>query len=253
MSIGVIPISAYFKMQDLALAKDPLPRHHKLVRKNLELFDVNSYSGQATLNPFELSKQLIFHYKETNAQVKAVQQQLQRRVEVLKHHNMAVFVGSGNDAEEIRSLEHGLGGKPFPEEMHRNALHVPGVISVGASEWDGTLTSYSNHYEGVRYTAPMPWRKYGYGGSPVAGTSFSTPQVAAAGAYLLKEKQYTVDEMLHYLDAIGKPMETKVNGVAYPYTFLPFDKPMLDELKNAPRKMRCDAKEAPRIKPTKDK
>jgi hypothetical protein len=231
ISMGGNWVAPQIAMLKSVLPESPLPQSDEFVRNNPELFYINPVTSLAELYPqqvFETSKVFI---KENKGALQKSESHMAQKVAELRKHNIPVFVASGNSNKGIKAYEKLLlGGTSIPEYMIKNQLHVPGVISVGASKADGTLKPYSTHYKGVRYTAPMPK------GSKEEGTSLSTPQVAAAGAYLIDEKHYTVDEMLNYLDGIGKPMKTTVNGVTYPYTFLPFDRQMISDLKNAPKR-----------------
>jgi hypothetical protein len=230
ISMGITDLSRQIALLDATIPRPPLPPSNGLVKENPYLFDKNPKTGLSTINPQKVLSQSEVYIQENKRDFEKVEAKLAQQVATLKKHNIPVFIASGNDNEDVVAYQKLLGGTPVPERMVQNKLQVPGVIVVGASKPDGSLTSYSSHYRGVRYTAPMPKDTL------EKGTSFSTPQVAAAGAYLIEEKNYTVDEMLQYLDDIGKPMKTEVNGVSYPYTFLPFDRQMISDLRNAPTK-----------------
>jgi hypothetical protein len=222
------------------------PLAQNLVQQNPSLFDIDPRTSTAKINPQKVFHASQGYIEENQPELRDVQQQLAQKVAELKKHNIPVFISSGNEAGEREAYQALLKGEAIPEAMSKNLLHVPGVISVGASKLDGTLTDYSTHYNGVRYTAPMPYEwRLPKNAEKLEGTSFSSPQVAAAAAYLIDEKGYSINEALDTLDKVGKPMVASVNGVKHPYVFLPFNPKMMEALQNAPRKMACDVSEAP--------
>ncbi|HEY3547988.1 MAG TPA: S8 family serine peptidase, partial [Propionicimonas sp.] len=100
---------------------------------------------------------------------------LREALEYAVAHGSLVVVAAGNEGTEL------------PEYPAAYAAEVPGVLSVGATDWYGSLTDFSSWGDSVSLAAPgadivVP---YGTGYVWASGTSFAAPLVSGVAALLV--------------------------------------------------------------------
>ncbi len=153
---------------------------------------------------------------ENSKTVAKAKKEAEQSVERLKKQNVAVVVAVGNVHAGIEAFKKEHPGVLFESDEGQNLYALKNVVTVGASETDGTLTKYSSRGPEVDFTTQVPPRiagrsiltkgQYGtYESGTKQGTSFTAPVVTGMLAILTNQEGMgmTVDEAIAYLKDLG--------------------------------------------------
>lgn len=135
-------------------------------------------------------------------------------VERLKKQNVAVVVAVANDNDNLEAFKKEHPDVQFESDEGQNLYALKNVVTVGASETDGTLTKYSSRGPEVDFTTQVPPSIAGrsilknnkdgtYETGSLEGTSFTAPAVAGMLSILINNKRMTVNEAIAYLKDLG--------------------------------------------------
>lgn len=140
-----------------------------------------------------------------------------------KHPNVVFVAAAGNEGDKQKT-KGGLNGSNY----WPGGLKLPNVITVGAIDYEGKRAGFSNFSQGdgeVTISAPGVRLPLGNGsdGKPVyaSGTSFATPQVAAAAAIIKSiNPKLTADQVKKILS------ESSIPGVTGKTVSVPIEQGM---------------------------
>ena len=153
------------------------------------------------INLIKLEAYIDESLEEIKPELDKAKKDLKKEVQNLKELRIPIITAIGNDNELLLNLK--LAGLDIEEDEGIDRIADTGPISVGATSRNGKLTDYSTRSKHVSFGLEVA-----YGDQGDAGTSFTSPYLAALiGKYLKENPDKSVADAIEHFTNKGRTMK----------------------------------------------